>query len=80
MSLLTGVGLWLVPPIVLVGAPLFAGEAALSWAAAVCLLSALTFGSFTRRLGASPWYGALYPLGAAVGAFIFARSWVRGRR
>jgi len=38
------------------------------------------YAHFTRRMGAPARYGLLYPLGAAVVLFIFARSWARGRR
>jgi hypothetical protein len=80
VSLLSGIALWVAPPLLLAAAlagalpePLFA------WAATVCALSALTFAVFTRQMG-GPWaYGLLYPLGAAVGTYIFLRSWTRGR-
>jgi chlorobactene glucosyltransferase len=51
----------------------------LIWAAAVYALSAAHWAWFSRRMGTSAWYGLLYPLGAAVGAWIFLRSWRRGR-
>ena len=79
VSLASGVVLWLAPP-VLLGVAL-AGAAspeALAWAGTVCALSALTFAIFTHRMR-GPWpYGLLYPLGAAVGTYIFLRSWTRG--
>jgi chlorobactene glucosyltransferase len=80
VSLLSGIALWVAPPLLLAAA--LAGalpEPLLAWAATVCALSALTFAVFTRQMG-GPWaYGLLYPLGAAVGTYIFLRSWTRGR-
>ena len=37
------------------------------------------FTVFTHQMGGPRAYGLLYPLGALVGAYIFARSWTRGR-
>jgi hypothetical protein len=34
---------------------------------------------FSHRMGVPARYGLVYPLGAAVGAYIFVRSWIRGR-
>ena len=51
----------------------------IAWAVTVYLLSSALWAWFTHRMGAPFWYGALYPLGAAVGSFIFLRAWVRGR-
>jgi chlorobactene glucosyltransferase len=80
VSFLSGVALWIAPPLLLVAS--LAGavpEAFVVWAATVCALSALTFAVFTRQMG-GPWtYGLLYPLGAGVGTYIFLRSWARGR-
>jgi chlorobactene glucosyltransferase len=81
VSLLVGVSLWLVPPLALVGALAgVGGGALLLWSATVYGVSALIWALFTREMGASPWHGLLYPLGAAVGAYIFLRSWAGGRR
>lgn len=80
-SLLSGVALWIAPP-VLLGAALVGAlpGAFVAWGATVCALSAFTFALFTRQMG-GPWaYGLLYPLGAAVGAYIFLRSWRGGRK
>lgn len=92
VSFLGGIGLWLVAPTVLVAAatceqllPGASWSAAgvppglLQWAVAVYLTSALLWGWFTRRMGAPFYYGCLYPMGAAVGSFIFLRAWIRGR-
>jgi len=79
LALLTGVGLWLLPPAALAGALTGAGSAGLlAWSATVCAVSVALWTVFTSRMGA-PWaYGLLYPLGALVGTYIFLRSWVRG--
>jgi chlorobactene glucosyltransferase len=81
VSFATGVALWLAPPAAL-GVSLVGGggEALLLWSGTVYGLSALLWGLFTRQMGAPAWHGLLYPLGAAVGAFIFLRSWRAGRR
>jgi len=81
LALLTGVGLWLVPPVVLVLAAAGAGgDGLLGWAGAACTTSVVVWVLFTRWMGAPAAYGLLYPVGAAVGSFIFLRSWVRGTR
>jgi hypothetical protein len=80
LSLFFGVGLWVVPPAVLLASIVGIAAGAQTWALSACAISALTFALFTRRMGA-PWaYGLIYPLGACVGTYIFLRSWVRGRR
>jgi chlorobactene glucosyltransferase len=81
LSLAVGVGLWIAPPLALVAALAGVGDSSLLvWAAAVCAVSVLVWAHFTRQMGAPAVYGLLYPLGAAVGAHIFARSWARGSR
>ena len=89
VSFLGGVGLWLVAPTVLAtaaAAGLAGGGVALDlppglllWALAVYLISVLLWAWFTREMGAPFYYGFLYPLGAAVGSYIFLRAWIRGR-
>lgn len=78
---------WLLPPagVLLAGAeglgvagPLPPGLT--SWAIGASALSVLIWISAYGRFGAPPAMGLLYPLGAAVAAFIVARSWLRGRR
>jgi hypothetical protein len=80
VALLTGVALWLAPPAAL-GAVLtgLGGDDLLVWSVIVCGTSALTWALFTRQMGGPATYGLLYPLGALVGAYIFVRSWTRGR-
>lgn len=87
LSFLGGVVLWLAAPGVLLvaaGAAMTSASPAvpapvLSWAVAVYAVSCVLWSYFSHRMGTSAWYGPLYPLGAAVGAYIFLRSWVRGR-
>jgi hypothetical protein len=57
----------------------FVVSTVLTWAVAVYGLSAVLWSWFTHRMGAPAAYGLLYPLGAAVGSYIFLRAWVRGR-
>ncbi len=80
ISLAWGAATWLAPPLALAASLLGLGGPALqAWSATACAISAVTLSYFTHRMGA-PWrYGLLYPLGAAVGSFIFLRSWTRGR-
>jgi hypothetical protein len=85
VSLLAGVALWLAPPAALVAAVVAqlagSGDASLlHWSSLVCAASAATWAFFTAWMGAPARYGLLYPLGALVGAYIFVRSWVAGRR
>ena len=80
-SLALGVALWLAPPAALVAALVGAGgEGLLVWSGTVYALSALLWSLFTRQMRASAFHGLLYPLGAAIGAYIFLRSWMGGRR
>lgn len=78
---LTAAVLWLAPPAALAAAAMGLGAPGLLlWAGTATGLSALLWVVFTARMGA-PWaYGLLYPLGAAMGMWIFLRSWSRGRR
>jgi len=81
VSALTGFGLWILPPSLLPAAALgVGGPGLLAWSALTVATSALLFSIFTARMGAPFRYGLLYPLGAAVGMFIFLRAWGRGRR
>jgi chlorobactene glucosyltransferase len=80
-SALAGATLWLLPPAALLVAALGAGGAGLlGWAASAVFLSVVIWSVFTARMGAAFGYGLLYPLGAAVGMYIFLRAWRRGRR
>jgi chlorobactene glucosyltransferase len=80
VALLAGVGLWIAPPAALAAAVAgMGGGDLLVWSAIVYVTSAVTWALFTRQMGGPARYGPLYPLGALVGAFIFVRSWTRGR-
>lgn len=80
LSLAAGIGLWIAPPVVLALSLFGMGDAALLlWSATVCLISLLVWSGFVREMNVPLGYALLYPLGAAVGAYIFARSWARGR-
>lgn len=78
-----GIALWLVPPVALVVSTIGwvngGGGLLLLWSAIVCAYSVVTWSLFTQQMRAPAIYGLLYPLGAAVAAYIFLRSWVRGR-
>lgn len=77
---LAALGLWIAPPVALAAAVMGAGgPGLLVWSATATGLSALLWVLFTARMGAPGAYGVLYPLGAAVGMWIFLRSWTRGR-
>ncbi len=81
VSLLVGVGLWIAPPLALVVALWgFGSSGLLAWAATVYALSAIIFALFSRMMRCPALYGLLYPLGAAVGTYIFVVAWVRGTR
>ena len=81
MALLSGVTLWIMPPVLaLLGVAGIAPAAWGVWASWVTGTSALFWAAATWRLHGLPWYGSLYPLGAVVGSYIFVRSWVWGSR
>jgi chlorobactene glucosyltransferase len=80
VTLLLGLVLWILPPLVLVVSLAGAlGRPALAWSATATAVSAVFWMAFTRRMGAPMRYGLLYPLGASVGLYILVRSWTRGR-
>jgi chlorobactene glucosyltransferase len=82
-SLLESGAIWIVPPIVAVIALLRLGSdvsgGLLAWSGVIVALSVATWAMFSRQMRVPAMYGLFYPLGAGVGAYIFARSWVRGR-
>jgi len=81
VSACTGFGLWLAPPLVLIAAVAgTGGSGLLVWASASVAASVVLWAAVTARMRGPFWYGLLYPLGAAVGLYIFLRSWIRGRR
>jgi chlorobactene glucosyltransferase len=80
MSLALGAALWLSPPIaLLLGFSGVGGTGLMAWAVMTSGLSAAIWMLFTRQMGAPAAYGLLFPVGAAVAAYIFQRSWRRGR-
>lgn len=80
-SALAGFTLWLLPPAALLAAALgFGGRGLALWAVCTVGVSASIWSIFTGRMGAPARFGLLYPLGAAVGMYIFLRAWRRGRR
>jgi len=81
VALFSGVTLWIMPPVLaLLGLAGVVPPPWGLWAAAITAGSVLFWAAATWRLHGPPWYGALYLLGAIVGAYIFTRSWVRGSR
>jgi chlorobactene glucosyltransferase len=81
LSLAAGIALWVAPPVALVlalagigGAPL------LVWSATASALGLVVWSVFLREMDVPLGYALLYPLAAGAGAYIFARSWARGRR
>lgn len=79
-ALLSGIVLWIVPPALLVVTLAVRGdEGLLAWSAATVGVSVIIWALFSRGMGAPAAYGLVYPLGATVGAWIFLRSWLRGR-
>jgi chlorobactene glucosyltransferase len=72
---------WLFPPAALLSALLGLGGAGLLvWSSVVAASSALFWSTLSARMGAPRWLGLIYPVGAAVGAWIVLRSWLRGTR
>jgi hypothetical protein len=79
VSLAVGVTLWLLPPIALAWVLLGAeGELLRQWAFITTGTSAIFWAMISLIVGTSPVYGMLYPLGAALSAYIFVKSWTRG--
>lgn len=80
VSVLTGVILWIVPPVALGAALAWGGGGpGLTWASAAVGISALTWALVSRRMGVPPLYGFLYPMGAAASIRIILRAWRLGR-
>jgi len=80
VSLAGGLGLWIMPPVMLFASLLgLAGPGWLAWSALTYGLSVVLWALFMGRMGAPWWYAPLYPLGASVGMLIFVKSWIGGR-
>lgn len=81
VSVLAGAGLWLLPPLALAAAAAGAlGPGWGLWAGLTVLLSWALWVPVYQRARAPAAYGLLYPLGAAVGVWIYLRSWRGGAR
>ena len=81
LMILSGLGFWVVPPVVLALAAVSGVAAAAgTWAATVVGLSVVLWSLAAWRMGAPAAYGLLYPLGSLVTVYIFARAWRRGGR
>ena len=70
--------LWLLPPALLVAGLLGAMAAVTTWGWIVVGASVLFWAAVSARMGVSPAYGVIYPVGAAIGAWIYLRAWIRG--
>ncbi len=81
VSLLSGVTLWIAPPVLVLFAVGGIAPAAWgAWAASITGASVVFWAAAAWWLGTPPWYGLLYPMGAVVAAYIFVQSWARGSR
>ena len=81
LMFLSGLVVWLLPPLALLAALAgFGGGVLLAWSASVTVLLMLFWTAWGLRLGAPAWVGPLYPLGAVVGHWILLRSWLGRRR
>ena len=77
LMFLTGIVMWLLPPVAFVLALLgFGGHLWLLWSAGVTGFLILFWTAWGVRFGAPAWVGPLYPLGSLLGLWIFARSWL----
>lgn len=79
LSLVVGLGLWLLPPGVLVWA-VVSGTGGLPFNFGLLMtgFGVLYWGLASGVMRGNPLYGLLYPLGSVIAATIFVRSWVRG--
>lgn len=77
LAVLSGLFLWLLPPLVLLATVLGVGSG-VAWAAGAMVLSAGTWALICTRMHIHPAWGLLYPLGAGVSTWILVRAWRRG--
>jgi len=70
--------LWVMPPLALLVGLLTSNTDLVTFGWVVVGLSATFWATVTARMGVNPLYGVAYPLGGAVGAWIYLRAWVRG--
>ena len=70
--------LWLMPPTLLAVGLLGGVEPLAKWGWIVVGMSAVFWSAVSARMGVNAIYGTVYPVGAAVGAWIYLRAWIRG--
>jgi chlorobactene glucosyltransferase len=70
----------LLPPLVLLAAGPWLGPRAVAWAVVATTTSLVAWMILYRRIGRPIWYALLYPIGAAVLAWIVLGAIARGRR
>ena len=81
LGVLSLLGLWVVPPVVLaMGAAGWVNAPTAMWAAIATAIGGLFWAVASARMGAPWYYGLLAPLGTLVTVGILLRSAVRGRR
>ncbi len=81
LMLVTGLLLWLAPPVALAAALAGAGgKPLLLWAAATTAFDVLFWTAASRVFRGPWWAGPLYPLGTIVTLWIVVRSWAGRRR
>jgi hypothetical protein len=79
LSLVVGVTLWLVPPLILMwGLMTGHGGASLPWALLTTGLSVMIWTGASALMQGNPLFGFLYPVGALAAQYIFLLSWWRG--
>lgn len=70
--------LWLMPPILLLAGILGGVDPLVKWGWIVVGMSAVFWSAVSARMGVNALHGAVYPVGAAVSAWIYLRAWIRG--
>jgi chlorobactene glucosyltransferase len=72
--------LWVMPPVLLLAGLAGPNDDLVTWGALVFGVSGLFWAAVSARMGVNPLYGAIYPVGGVVGAWIYLRAWLRGGR
>jgi chlorobactene glucosyltransferase len=79
LSFLSGAFLWILPPATLLWTSVSGSFGTwFLWSGLVTALSVLIWSSVSALMKSNPLTGFLYPLGSAVGLFIFSKSWLKG--
>ncbi len=79
VAILASVGIWIVPPVILLLSLVGAGPVGWGiWSASITGFSVLMWGLASWHLRAPLWTALFYPLAALVVNYIFLRSWIRG--